>query len=202
MQFFLLGLIVSFLLACVLAPTVITLVKKLKAKQSILEYVELHKNKEGTATMGGIIFIFAILITSMFFIKGDSKLATVTIAVMCAFGLLGFLDDFLKVKNHHNLGLHPYQKALGQFGISLIITFFAYNSGFIGSSIIIPFCNIEFNMSIWYVPFTIFVLLAITNSVNLTDGLDGLATGTSIAYLSTFAILLLSIYNNNVDMGG
>lgn len=201
MQSFLLSLVVSFLIACILAPFVIRLVKRLKAKQTILEYVELHKSKDGTPTMGGIIFILAILLTSLVFVRDSSKLATVALATMCAFGLLGFLDDFLKVKRHQNLGLRAYQKILGQFGISIIITFFAYNSGLIGSSLIVPFCGIEFNLSIWYVPFTIFTLLAITNSVNLTDGLDGLATGTSLAYLFIFCLLLLGIYTTGVEMG-
>jgi len=201
MQRFLLSMVCAFLLSVAIAPFVIKLAKRLKARQSILQYVEFHKSKEGTPTMGGLIFIIAILVISIIFLHGNSKLATVALATMCAFGLLGFLDDFLKVKNHHNLGLRAYQKALGQFGISIIITFFAYNSGLIGSSVIIPFCGIEFNLSIWYIPFTIFVLLAITNSVNLTDGLDGLATGTSLAYLISFGILLLSIYTANIEMG-
>lgn len=201
MQTFLLSLVVSFLISCILAPFVIKLVQKLKAKQTILQYVELHKGKEGTPTMGGIIFIFAIILTALVFVNGDSKLAVVAVATMCAFGLLGFLDDFLKVKRHQNLGLRAYQKILGQLGISLIITFFAYNCGYIGSSLMVPFCGVELNLSIWYVPFTIFTLLAITNSVNLTDGLDGLATGTSLAYLLTFCLLVLGVYNINVEMG-
>ena len=201
MQMFLLSMVCAYVLSVAIAPSVIKLVKRLKARQSILEYVELHKAKEGTPTMGGLIFIATILVISAIFLQNNCKLATVALATMCAFGLLGFLDDFLKVKNHHNLGLHAYQKALGQLGISIIVTFFAYYNGLIGSSLIIPFCGIEFNLSIWYIPFTIFVLLAITNSVNLTDGLDGLATGTSLSYLLTFGILLLSIYTANIEMG-
>ncbi len=201
MQVFLLSMSCAFLLSVALAPIVIKLAKRLKASQSILQYVELHKSKEGTPTMGGFIFIVAIVAISILFLRNNSQLATVALATMCAFGLLGFLDDFLKVKNRHNLGLRAYQKALGQFGISIIIAFFAYNSGLIGSSVIVPFCGIEFNLSIWFIPFTIFVLLAITNSVNLTDGLDGLSTGTSLAYLTIFAILLLSIYTTSIEMG-
>lgn len=201
MQFFLLVLVVSFLVALIIAPFLISFMQRAKAKQTILHYVQAHKSKDGTPTMGGIIFIFAIVVVSLLFFVKDNKLATVTLATMCGFGLLGFLDDFIKIKHHQNLGLRPYQKALGQFGISIIITLFAYNSSLIGSEVIIPFFDTELNLSIWYIPFIIFVLIAITNSVNLTDGLDGLAGWTTFIYLGVFAILLLSIYNSAVEIG-
>ncbi len=201
MQIFLLVTLLAFLLACIISPFVISFMQRVKAKQTVLHYVQAHKSKDGTPTMGGVIFILSIIIVSILFFVRDSKLAVITLAVMCSFGLLGFLDDYIKIKHHQNMGLRPYQKALGQLGISIIITIFAYNSNLIGSSIIVPFFGMELNMSIWYIPFTIFVLLAITNSVNLTDGLDGLAGWTSLVYLSFFGILLLSIYNTSIDLG-
>ena len=201
MQIFLLATVISFLVAVIISPFVISFMKRVKAKQTILHYVQAHKSKDGTPTMGGIIFIIAIVVVSLLFFVRDSKLAVVTLAVMCSFSLLGFLDDYIKIKQHQNMGLRPYQKALGQLGISIIITIFAYNSNLIGSNIIVPFFGMELNMSIWYIPFTIFVLLAITNSVNLTDGLDGLAGWTSFVYLTFFGILLFSVYNSSVDLG-
>ena len=201
MQIFLLIMVLAFLVALVIGPFVISFMARMKAKQTILHYVEAHKSKDGTPTMGGIIFIVAIVLISCLFFSKDNKLAVVTLAVMCSFGLLGFLDDYIKIKHHQNLGLRPYQKALGQLGISIIITIFAYNSNLIGSQVIIPFFDMELNFSIWYMPFTIFVLLAITNSVNLTDGLDGLAGWTSFIYLAIFSILLLSIYNQSMEIG-
>lgn len=201
MQIFLLIMVLAFLVALVIGPFVISFMARMKARQTILHYVETHKSKDGTPTMGGIIFIVAIVLISCLFFSKDNKLAVVTLAVMCSFGLLGFLDDYIKIKHHQNLGLRPYQKALGQLGISIIITIFAYNSNLIGSQVIIPFFDMELNFSIWYMPFTIFVLLAITNSVNLTDGLDGLAGWTSFIYLAIFSILLLSIYNQSMEIG-
>ena len=201
MQIFLLIMVLAFLVALVIGPFVISFMARMKARQTILHYVEAHKSKDGTPTMGGIIFIVAIVLISCLFFSKDNKLAVVTLAVMCSFGLLGFLDDYIKIKHHQNLGLRPYQKALGQLGISIIITIFAYNSNLIGSQLIIPFFDMELNFSIWYMPFTIFVLLAITNSVNLTDGLDGLAGWTSFIYLAIFSILLLSIYNQSMEIG-
>ena len=201
MQIFLLIMVLAFLVALVIGPFIISFIARMKARQTILHYVEAHKSKDGTPTMGGIIFIVAIVLISCLFFSKDNKLAVVTLAVMCSFGLLGFLDDYIKIKHHQNLGLRPYQKALGQLGISIIITIFAYNSNLIGSQLIIPFFDMELNFSIWYMPFTIFVLLAITNSVNLTDGLDGLAGWTSFIYLAIFSILLLSIYNQSMEIG-
>ena len=201
MQIFLLIMVLAFLVALVIGPFVISFMARMKARQTILHYVEAHKSKDGTPTMGGIIFIVAIVLISCLFFSKDNKLAVVTLAVMCSFGILGFLDDYIKIKHHQNLGLRPYQKALGQLGISIIITIFAYNSNLIGSQVIIPFFDMELNFSIWYMPFTIFVLLAITNSVNLTDGLDGLAGWTSFIYLAIFSILLLSIYNQSMEIG-
>ncbi len=201
MQIFLLIMVLAFLVALIIGPFVISFMARMKARQTILHYVEAHKSKDGTPTMGGIIFIVAIVLISCLFFSKDNKLAVVTLAVMCSFGLLGFLDDYIKIKHHQNLGLRPYQKALGQLGISIIITIFAYNSNLIGSQVIIPFFDMELNFSIWYMPFTIFVLLAITNSVNLTDGLDGLAGWTSFIYLAIFSILLLSIYNQSMEIG-
>ena len=201
MQIFLLIMVLAFLVALVIGPFVISFMARMKARQTILHYVEAHKSKDGTPTMGGIIFIVAIVLISCLFFSKDNKLAVVTLAVMCSFGLLGFLDDYIKIKHHQNLGLRPYQKALGQLGISIIITIFAYNSNLIGSQVIIPFFDMELNFSIWYMPFTIFVLLAITNSVNLTDGLDGLAGWTSFIYLAIFSILLFNIYNQSMEIG-
>ena len=201
MQIFLLVMLISFFLSLIISPFVIAFMQRIKAKQTILHYVESHKTKDGTPTMGGIIFIASIVVVSLLFFSKDDKLAVVTLAIMCSFGLLGFLDDFIKIKHHQNLGLRPYQKALGQLGISIIITLFAYNSNLVGSQIIIPFFDYEFNLSIWYIPFTIFVLLAITNSVNLTDGLDGLAGWTSFVYLCIFGVLMISIYNYSNSMG-
>jgi len=201
MQIFFIILVLSFFLSLILAPFVINFMKKMKARQTILHYVQAHKSKDGTPTMGGLIFIIPIVLISLLFFVKDSKLATVLLATMCSFALLGFLDDFLKIKNHQNLGLRAYQKAIGQLGISIIITMFAYNSNLIGSEIIVPFFDTNFNLSIWYIPFIIFVLLAITNSVNLTDGLDGLAGWTSVVYLGVFAILLMSVYGDMQTMG-
>lgn len=173
-----------------ISPFVIFAAKKFKASQTVLEYVEAHKGKDGTPTMGGLIFLITIMFSFCFFTK-NFQLATVSIAVMLAYGILGFLDDFIKIRFKQNLGLKPYQKVIGQVGIAIIIAFYVYYSNLIGSTLIVPFTNIVIDLKWGIIPFVVFVYLAVVNSVNLTDGLDGLAGGVSSAFLVGFIGLLL-----------
>jgi len=194
-KFFLL-ITVSFILCLIISPLIIKMTKKLKASQPLYEYVDMHNKKSGTPTMGGIIFIIGIVVTSLLFINFQSKLSIVCLGVFLSFGLVGFIDDFLKIKHKQNLGLKAYQKIIFQFSIALIVSFFAYFNGLIGSSIYLPFINFEIDLGVFYVPFTVLVFLAVTNSVNLTDGLDGLAGGVSLSYIVNFCIVLLTIISS------
>lgn len=189
---FLIGLLVSV----VFAPLVIKLSQKFKLKQTILHYVELHKDKQGTPTMGGFIFLLGFVVAAACFLREDCLLSVIAIAVTLSFGLLGFLDDFIKIKFHQNEGLKPYQKIIGQLGISTIIGLFAYFNGLVPNEIVLPFSNITLNLGWGIIPFVIFVMIAITNSVNLTDGLDGLAGGVSFVYLFGFAVLIYIFISN------
>ena len=188
-------LLVSFFVSLILSPLIISLIKREKVNQVILHYVESHKQKSGTPTMGGIIFIVAIALVSLvFFDKQNMLLAVMCLIMFASYGLVGFLDDFIKFKFKRNLGLRAYQKIIFQLGIAIIISIFAYKNNFVGSSLILPFSGRTFDMGPFVVPFNIIVIIAITNSVNLTDGLDGLASGTTLGYFSTTAILLLVLF--------
>ena len=184
----------SLAVGSLISPLIIKMATRLKASQTVLEYVELHKSKSGTPTLGGLIFILSSLVSICFF-TNNYTLALLSLTSMLFYGILGFLDDFIKVKFKQNLGLKAYQKVIGQVGIALIIALFAYYSNLVGSSVYVPFTNISVDFGWLIIPFMILVFLALTNSVNLTDGLDGLATGTSIAYLLGFVSLLI-IYKN------
>ena len=194
-KFFLL-ITIGFILSLIISPLVIKMTKKLKASQPLYEYVDMHAKKSGTPTMGGIIFLIGITVTSLLYISFESKISLVCLGVFLAFGLVGFLDDFLKIKHKQNLGLKAYQKIIFQLLISLIVAFFAYSNGLIGSSIYLPFVNVEIDLGIFYIPFTSVVFLAVTNSVNLTDGLDGLAGGVSLGYIVNYSMILLSIISS------
>lgn len=195
MKYYLLCFLCCLAVSVAIGPFVIMASKKFKASQTILHYVEAHKDKEGTPTMGGLIFIISIMFAFCFFTK-NFQLAVVSISVMLGYGILGFLDDFIKIKFKQNLGLKPYQKIIGQFGIATIVAFYAYYSNLIGSRLVVPFTNIYIDLGWFIIPFIIFVYLAVVNSVNLTDGLDGLAGGVSSAYLIGF-IGLIFIYSKN-----
>ncbi len=183
--------VASLIVACAFGPLVIKLSQKFKLGQTILHYVEQHNQKQGTPTMGGFIFLISLSLTSIFFLRQDCLLAVILIAVTLSFALLGFLDDFIKIKFHQNEGLKPYQKIIGQVGLSLIVAMFVYFGGLVSTKVLIPFTNITFDMGWGIIPFIVLVLLATTNSVNLTDGLDGLAGGVSFVYLIGFTALAL-----------
>ena len=200
----LLALLVGFIVCLVLSPIVISLIKKEKIKQVILHYVENHKAKAGTPTMGGIIFIIAIcLVPFLFFQTKAFTLAAMVLIVFVAYSLVGFIDDFIKFKFKRNLGLRAYQKILFQLAISIVISIFAYKNSMIGSTIILPFSGKVLDFGVWIIPLNVLVFLATTNSVNLTDGLDGLATGTSLSYLFSFLILLFVLAGTTLaNLGG
>lgn len=174
------------LFSCIIAPIIVWFCKKLKASQSILHYVDKHASKEGTPTMGGIIFILTALFSGCFLFEYSNFLAWFALAVTFSYGLLGFLDDLIKVHFHHNAGLRPYQKIIGQVGIALIVALFLYFSG----RTTLTFFDFTFDISFWIIPLVILVLVATANSVNLTDGLDGLAGGVSFIYILVFGIIL------------
>ncbi len=193
MSKFLLVFLISFIASSCIAPLVIFLIKKLKAGQNILEYVDAHKLKQGTPTMGGVIFLIGLLVSYLVCFEKNNRLATLLLISTLGYGLLGFLDDFLKIKFKHNEGLKAYQKFIGQFGIAVIMAIFIYSSGMIGTSIILPFSNTQIDLGWGIIPFVIFFYLAVTNSVNLTDGLDGLAGKVSFVYLVFFSLIVIIV---------
>lgn len=194
----LLYFIASVALSLIAGPLIIKLMSRLKAKQTVLGYVKQHEYKSGTPTMGGFIFLLPALVFSLVEFKAFSVVA---IALTMGFCLLGFLDDFIKIRFSRNLGLKPYQKIIGQLGLSAAAGYFVYASGFIGTEIALPFTDYTLNLSWGIIPLIILVYVATTNSVNLTDGLDGLAGYSSLAYFLGFAILIFMTYLDAVQAG-
>lgn len=201
MIIYLLAVLISFFMGMIIAPFAIKIIKKLRVKQTILKYVQQHEGKQGVPTMGGCIFIIPTVITTLILGKGEHMFAQFAILVMLSYGIIGFLDDFLKVILKRNLGLRGYQKIVSQIAIAVIATYFAYNNQYIGTSINIPIANIVLNLKWWYLPFSIFIYIAVTNSVNLTDGLDGLAGTTTAVYFLVFFIIIYIQMTNANDIG-
>jgi len=211
-------LLISFILSALATAVLIPILRRLKFGQAILQIgPSWHNKKNGTPTMGGIGFIFAIVLSTImalsvyrvyyimpiesshsntaFLWPSLFDVSSLSILVFAfAFGAIGFLDDYLKVILKQNQGLKAYQKFGLQFIVAAIGICFLYFSGNISSEIVIPFTNgLIFNLGIWYIPIMIFVVLAIVNAVNLTDGIDGLATTVTIIVLIFFAIISYSI---------
>lgn len=188
----LLYFIASILLALIVAPLVIRIMSKLRAKQTVLGYVKQHEAKNGTPTMGGFI---SLLPATIFPLIEFSAFSAVAVSVMVGFCILGFLDDFIKIHYARNLGLKAYQKIIGQLGLSVAVGYFVYASRFIGGELIFPFgASLDIKWGI--IIFTVIVYVATTNSVNLTDGLDGLAGYTSAAYFIAFSLVLFFLWRD------
>ncbi len=186
---YLIGMLAAFLASLFLLMIILPVLRRLKAGQYILGYVKEHKSKSGTPTMGGLAFITAIIAVALCMLGvGDNKL-NLTLAVTGGFTVVGFLDDFLKIYRKENEGLKPYQKIIFQLAIASVAAAFCYVNG-------IRYLNIPFGggASVYVgwgiIPLVIFIFVATVNCVNLTDGLDGLAAGTSSAYLFIMGILL------------
>lgn len=197
----LLTFICAFFVGMIVAPPLIALIKKLKAKQTILSYVEQHKSKDGVPTMGGVIFILAAVICCFIFWTGENRLAFTALMVTLCYGVIGGLDDVIKVIFKRNLGLKAYQKIISQSVIAILATIYAYQNFYVGASIEIPVFNTVLNLKWFYIPLGFTVFIATTNCVNLTDGLDGLAGGTVGIYLAVFFAALFLSYNDAKDLG-
>ena len=180
--------IVSLIVTIISGLIVIPILKRLRAGQTILHYVKEHENKNGTPTMGGLFFIVPVCIVFLFFGGYKGRIATVSLGIGLAYLIVGFLDDFIKIKYRKNEGLKAYQKIIFQLGVAIIASIFAYSSGL--TSVYLPFVNYELELGVFVIPLVIIIFLAITNSVNLTDGLDGLAGQVSCTYL-VFLIALV-----------
>ena len=166
-----------------------------------MKYVEEHKQKAGTPTMGGIAFLLAAVSAYLLLCDSSNSLALMSLAVTLGYGVVGFLDDFIKIKFKRNLGLRAYQKAALQLAVALIVGFFCLNNPLIDGEFVIPFLDATVNFGVWTVPFVVFVFLATTNGVNLTDGMDGLAGSVSCVFFGVMAILL-AVSSVSFDTGG
>lgn len=191
----------AFIAAAVLGKVFIPMLRALKAGQSIREVgPSWHNSKAGTPTMGGIVFMCACtvcLLTGLGKWLDDTKNAWTHVPVLLfafAFGIIGFIDDFIKVKKKHNEGLTALQKLLLQLLVSAGYLVFLYFRGHLTCNIWIPFTNITWEVGattlgvILYIFFAIFVILGTVNAVNLTDGIDGLATGVTIPVMAFFLV--------------
>ncbi|WED54282.1 MULTISPECIES: phospho-N-acetylmuramoyl-pentapeptide-transferase [Exiguobacterium] len=188
-------LISSLLSVLIVMPRAIPALRQLKFGQEIRdEGPGWHQKKSGTPTMGGIVILLAILvgfIVSVIFGEAVAGFGTLLFVTM-AFGVIGFLDDYIKVVNKRNLGLTSLQKLIGQIVVSVLFAWFLSLGGDLDTSISIPFTSISFDTGWFYIAIVIFWLVGFSNAVNLTDGLDGLVSFSAIPTFIFFGIYALT----------
>ena len=184
--------VIGVIIALILGPITIPLLRRLKFGQNIREEgPKSHLKKAGTPTMGGVMFILST--TIVMFIMSDSftEKGMVALYSLIAFGFIGFLDDLLKILKKQSEGLTAWQKMLLLLIISGAFGYYSYVN--LPHDIVIPFTSFKLPLGMLFVPFVIFVYAAMTNAVNLTDGLDGLASTVSVLVLTFFGVLTFLI---------
>ena len=191
----LIAMALSFLLALILAPWILPFLRRLKCSQSILDIGPAwHKEtKQGTPTIGGLIFIIPTVVVTLIFgigrmLKGDWRLLICLVFVILC-GVVGFLDDYVKVVKKRNKGLSVMQKTVPLLAIMALFLGALYITNVITDTIFIPYLNLRLHLSFAYFILMIPLLFFFVNSVNLTDGLDGLVTGVSLPYTVSFIII-------------
>jgi phospho-N-acetylmuramoyl-pentapeptide-transferase len=189
-------ILMGFLITVLISPIFIPFLRRLKFGQSIREEgPKSHQKKSGTPTMGGVMILLSIIITTLVMTGKFSEPTVKTyllLLVTFGFGLLGFLDDFIKVVMKRNLGLTSRQKLIGQIIISAIF-YFIFKQNEFSTEVSIPLTDISFDLGWFYFLFVTFWLVGFSNAVNLTDGLDGLVSGTSAIAFGAFAVLAWSL---------
>lgn len=195
--YIILTILCAFALSLTLGWILIPMLRRLKAGQEIREVgPNWHATKAGTPTMGGLTFIGASFLCLVFGIgymkEGDFSALYVLVLSLC-FGLIGFLDDFFKVRYHRNLGLTAIQKAMLQLAVSALFLYILFRVGLLTCDLYLPFVGKTIYVHpMVYMVFAMFVMVGCVNAVNLTDGIDGLATGVTIPVMAFFTVVAIA----------
>lgn len=191
-----LALVLSVIAMLLIGPRVLPILRKLKFGQSVYELgPKSHQVKQGTPTMGGLMFaavtcVVALLVHGAWYGFNDFILALIFVSVGSM--LVGFVDDYIKVVKKRNLGLIWWQKIIGQVVVAVVFSWYCYRHPQVGSSILIPFFNVEWNLGVFYVPLMSCVMIFMINSANLQDGLDGLLS--SVTVIGSVAWGLMALF--------
>lgn len=191
--------LISFAISLVLGPIVIPFLRRLKMGQTERELgVQSHLKKKGTPTMGGVIFLIATTVTSLFYIR-DYPMIIPVLFLTLGFGLIGFLDDYLKVVLKRSDGLLPWQKMALQIVVTAVFAFYLVNYSNVSLTMKIPFWSGHYlNLGWFAVPVLFFAVIGTVNGVNFTDGLDGLASSVTLIVAVFFTVVSLGM-NSGVE---
>lgn len=191
--------LISFAVSVILGPIIIPFLRKLKMGQTErVDGVQSHLKKAGTPTMGGIIFLLAVVVTSLFYVKDYPKIVPILFLTI-GFGIIGFLDDYLKVVLKRSDGLLPWQKFLLQIVVTAVFVFYLLNYTDVSLAMLIPFWSGHYlNIGWLAIPLLFFAVIGTVNGVNFTDGLDGLAASVTIMVAVFFSVVSLGM-NSGIE---
>lgn len=193
MQTLILAILLSFAASLGLGHVAIPLLHRLKFGQPIREDgPQSHLKKSGTPTMGGVFMAAAMLVAGLVFSGQCGTHLWAAMLGSLAFSIIGLIDDLKKVLEHNSKGLRAWQKIVLQLFFGTLVAVYAYGNPEIDSKIYIPFWSVYVDLGIWYIPFCVIFMIALTNSVNLTDGLDGLAGSVTLVDAAAFALIFLA----------
>ena len=192
--------LLAFAFSLVFGPAVIRRLQRLKVGQVIRsDGPKTHQAKAGTPTMGGVLIVLCTVAAILLTARPLTDSTVIMLLSTVGFGLIGFLDDYIKVVAKSSLGLRARDKLVGQFGLAALVAIYAASR--VGTEFIVPFWTGTITLpTVLYVPFTIFVLVGVVNAVNLTDGLDGLAAGSTAIGAAAFAVIFLLLGHSDLSM--
>lgn len=191
---FVIPVLIAFAISVALCPIFIPFLKRLKFGQYIREEgPQSHQKKSGTPTMGGLIILISVVVTSLLFVKDYPNIIPILFTTI-GFGLIGFLDDYIKVVMKRNLGLRAWQKMLGQIIVTTILIYYLREFTNLGTTMLVPFTGgkMYLDVSYLYIPFVFVVVIGTVNGVNFTDGLDGLASGVTTLVATFFTVVAIA----------
>ncbi|MFH1837422.1 MAG: phospho-N-acetylmuramoyl-pentapeptide-transferase [Candidatus Omnitrophota bacterium] len=187
--------VTSFIICIALGPVVIKLLSRLKAEQYVRkEFVEgiydLHKHKEGTPTMGGVLIVASVVAATLLWGRLNNDYLLLSLSGMVWLGMIGFIDDMMKIRSKSSKGIRAVNKLMGQLLLAVIVGIFVLKNNGLGGDLYFPFIkNAVCNLGVLYIVFSFLVIAGASNAVNLTDGLDGLATGCMVFVTLTYAAI-------------
>lgn len=182
---------IAFAISAVLGPIVIPFLRRLKVGQTERKELASHLKKNGTPTMGGLMILASIIITSLFYVKDYPKIVPI-LFMMVGFGIIGFLDDYLKVVLRRSDGLLPWQKMLLQLVVTTVFAVYMWKYSGISLSMLIPFSGGKYlDIGFWAIPLMYLAVIGTVNGVNFTDGVDGLVSSVTIMVATFFSVVAI-----------
>jgi phospho-N-acetylmuramoyl-pentapeptide-transferase len=193
--------VTAFLIVFFLAPPMIKKLQTLKLGQKIrTDGPQSHLGKSGTPTMGGLLIIFSVLLSTVLWADISNFYVWLVLLSLVGFGMIGFVDDYIKILRSQSKGLTATQKIVGQLGVALGIGLFFYLSPGYSTELSVPFFkNFTPDLGVFYIPFAVLVIVGCSNAVNLTDGLDGLAVGPVIISAMAYSVVAWAVGNKLVS---